>query len=72
MPMYTYECPHCGHEFQWIRTIAQREIADCPKCEGFANRAAEIELEQGFEVNPHKVGGILPSGEKIVYDDSKY
>ena len=38
MPMYTYQCRVCGHEYRYVREIAKRDDPlVCPKC-GYDNK----------------------------------
>lgn len=32
MPLYEYTCSACGHRFEQIRSMAERNNANCPKC----------------------------------------
>ncbi|MBE5809067.1 MAG: zinc ribbon domain-containing protein [Clostridiales bacterium] len=32
MPLYDYKCPKCGHRFEVLKTISERENAVCEKC----------------------------------------
>ena len=33
MPVYEYQFPHCGNEFELLRSFAQAEApAPCPRC----------------------------------------
>jgi len=34
MPLYEYECEHCGHRFEVIQKFSDAPIAVCPKCAG--------------------------------------
>jgi putative FmdB family regulatory protein len=36
MPTYVFRCVKCGHEFERVMTVTQREKArpSCPKCKG--------------------------------------
>lgn len=34
MPLYEYECEHCGHRFEVIQKFSDAPIAVCPKCSG--------------------------------------
>ena len=34
MPIYLYKCKDCGHEFEEMRIIAERnEETECPECQ---------------------------------------
>jgi putative FmdB family regulatory protein len=32
MPIYEYECPSCGHEFEKIQQFSDPPIKRCPQC----------------------------------------
>ncbi|MFH2145543.1 MAG: FmdB family zinc ribbon protein [Candidatus Omnitrophota bacterium] len=32
MPTYDYECPKCGHEFEFLQNITDKPLSKCPKC----------------------------------------
>ncbi|HIU33111.1 MAG TPA: zinc ribbon domain-containing protein [Candidatus Pullichristensenella excrementigallinarum] len=32
MPLYAYKCPSCGHKFEVLRSINERENVVCEKC----------------------------------------
>jgi putative FmdB family regulatory protein len=32
MPIYEYECPSCGHEFEKIQKFSDPELKKCPEC----------------------------------------
>lgn len=32
MPLYDYRCTVCGHRFEELRSISQRDTAVCEKC----------------------------------------
>ena len=34
MPLYSYQCNKCGHEFEDVRNIAERYDTTCPICGG--------------------------------------
>ncbi|MDD6882509.1 MAG: zinc ribbon domain-containing protein [Eubacteriales bacterium] len=38
MPLYEYECAHCGHRFEKMLGISQRENVVCEKCGGEVRR----------------------------------
>lgn len=33
LPLYDYKCSACGHAFTQLRPVAERENAQCPRCE---------------------------------------
>lgn len=44
MPMYDYQCPHCGEAFEELRPMAERDTAACPRC----GKTAEKQLSNFF------------------------
>ena len=32
MPLYDYRCTACGHRFELLRSISERDTAVCEKC----------------------------------------
>lgn len=32
MPIYEYECPSCGHEFEKIQKFSDAPVKRCPEC----------------------------------------
>jgi putative FmdB family regulatory protein len=32
MPIYEYECRHCGHEFEEMQRITADPLTECPAC----------------------------------------
>jgi putative FmdB family regulatory protein len=34
MPLYEYQCDHCGHRFEAIRKFSDAPLEHCPKCDG--------------------------------------
>ena len=32
MPIYTYECDSCGHQFDQSQSINDERLKTCPKC----------------------------------------
>lgn len=33
MPVYTYRCTNCDHEFEHMQSIKDDSIPSCPECE---------------------------------------
>lgn len=70
MPLYDYQCPDCGEQFEELRSLAERAHADCPKCGAradkmlssfFTNRGSTGASRGGSSV-PSCGGGGLPGG----------
>ena len=34
MPLYEYECSHCGHAFEVVQKAHGQPLKKCPKCSG--------------------------------------
>lgn len=32
MPIYAFECPACGHEFERLQKLSDADPTDCPAC----------------------------------------
>lgn len=32
MPIYQYQCQHCGHELEALQKISDAPLTDCPEC----------------------------------------
>lgn len=32
MPIYEYQCQHCGHKFDKLQKISDEPLTDCPDC----------------------------------------
>ena len=38
MPLYDYQCNHCGHRFEVRQGIKEDPLTTCPQCEGSIRR----------------------------------
>jgi putative FmdB family regulatory protein len=38
MPLYEYECGRCAHKFELRRSFSEGASANCPQCNGVAQR----------------------------------
>jgi putative FmdB family regulatory protein len=60
MPIYEYECSHCGHKFELKQSFHDKPQAECPKCKKKAKRvfhpAPIIFKGSGFYVTDHRKG----------------
>jgi len=57
MPVYEYECVHCGHRFEIKQSFHDKPQAECPQCKKKAKRvfhpAPIIFKGSGFYVTDH-------------------
>lgn len=42
MPLYEYECVSCKYRFEEIRSIRDRDTAECPKCGMFTEKQVSV------------------------------
>jgi len=60
MPIYEYECTHCGHHFEIKQGFHDKPQADCPQCKKKAKRVFHpspiIFKGSGFYVTDHRKG----------------
>jgi len=58
MPIYEYECRHCGHHFELKQGFHDKPQADCPECSKKAKRVFHpspiIFKGSGFYVTDHR------------------
>ncbi|MEJ2668709.1 MAG: zinc ribbon domain-containing protein [Gammaproteobacteria bacterium] len=38
MPIYEYQCEHCGHKFETMQRMSDDPLTDCPACQESALR----------------------------------
>ena len=61
MPIYEYECIHCGHRFELKQGFHDKPQAECPQCKKKAKRvfhpAPIIFKGSGFYVTDHRKRG---------------
>ena len=74
MPLYTYRCKECEHEFDIRQSFSEDSLTDCPNCEKPAlrkviNQVGVVFKGTGFYVNDSKSNNpAAPSGK--AKDDS--
>ena len=58
MPVYEYECRHCGHHFELKQGFHDKPQAECPQCQKKAKRVFHptpiIFKGSGFYVTDHR------------------
>jgi putative FmdB family regulatory protein len=58
MPIYEYECRHCGHRFELKQGFHDKPQAECPECKKKAKRVFRpspiIFKGSGFYVTDHR------------------
>lgn len=69
MPLYTYRCKECEHEFEIRQSFSEDALTDCPNCEKSAlrkviNQVGVVFKGKGFYVNDSKGNNsAAPSGK---------
>lgn len=67
MPIYEYECIHCGHRFEVKQGFHDKPQAECPECNKKAKRvfhpAPIIFKGSGFYVTDHRKHAELVAGK---------
>ena len=65
MPIYEYQCTHCHHEFELMRSIHEAEQdATCPRCQSMGQRmASTIAIKMGPYIRPSKKVSLSSPGE---------
>ncbi len=41
MPIYEYECEHCGVRFERLQRMSDAPLTDCPECGGHIHRVMQ-------------------------------
>jgi putative FmdB family regulatory protein len=58
MPIYEYECIHCGHHFELKQSFHDKPEAKCPRCKKKAKRVFHptpvIFKGSGFYITDHR------------------
>jgi putative FmdB family regulatory protein len=74
MPIYEYECIHCGHHFELKQSYHDKPEGKCPQCKKKARRVFHpspiIFKGSGFYVTDHRKGTDSSTG-KPASDSSK-
>lgn len=60
MPIYSYRCNECGHEFEQRQRMSDDPLTDCPVCEGGVRRVVNsvgiVFKGNGFFVTDNRNG----------------
>ncbi len=76
MPIYEYECEHCGVRFEKLQRMIEDSLTECPECGGHIHRVMQpvgvIFKGSGFYVtdNKGKSSTNIPANKKD--DESKH
>ena len=57
MPLYDYRCTECGHRFEMLRSISERDTAKCEKCGGKVERVYQGKCAFGAPKGSGGCGG---------------
>lgn len=67
MPMYTYKCQNCGHEFEQRQRMTEAPLTECPVCEGSVRRVVNsvgvVFKGSGFYVTDTRNGNSTTNGK---------
>ncbi len=69
MPIYTYRCKECDHEFEIRQRMTDDPLTECPVCHGeirrVVNSVGVVFKGKGFYVTDNRSGqsATLPSGK---------
>ncbi|MFT5194637.1 MAG: putative FmdB family regulatory protein [Cellvibrionaceae bacterium] len=69
MPLYTYRCKECEHQFDIRQSFSEDSLTDCPNCEHPAlrkviNQVGVVFRGKGFYVNDSKSNNPAAPGGK--------
>lgn len=75
MPLYTYRCKECEHEFDIRQSFSEDSLTDCPNCEKPAlrkviNQVGVVFRGSGFYVNDSKSNNSAAPGGSSKSDGS--
>ncbi len=60
MPIYSYRCKECGHEFEQRQRMSADALTDCPECNGrirrVVNSVGVVFKGSGFYVTDNRNG----------------
>ncbi|GAB4277312.1 MAG: zinc ribbon domain-containing protein [Candidatus Promineifilaceae bacterium] len=60
MPIYTYRCNDCGHEFELRQRMMDDPLTECPECEGYIRRVVNsvgvVFKGSGFYITDNRGG----------------
>ena len=73
MPLYTYRCKECEHQFDIRQSFSEDSLTDCPNCEQPAlrkviNQVGVVFKGTGFYVNDSKSNNPAAPGGKSKSD----
>lgn len=70
MPIYTYRCSECGHEFEQRQRMAGASLTDCPVCVGRIRRVVNsvgiVFKGSGFYITDNRNGSSSNGATKNV------
>ena len=74
MPLYTYRCKECEHQFDIRQSFSEDALVDCPNCEQPAlrkviNQVGVVFKGSGFYVNDSKSNNSAAPGGKSKSDN---
>ncbi|MCA9995609.1 MAG: zinc ribbon domain-containing protein [Anaerolineales bacterium] len=74
MPLYTYRCNDCNHEFEVRQRMSDNPLTECPVCEGEVRRVVNsvgvVFKGSGFYVTDNRSGKTKNSNVTAKRDDA--
>ncbi|MCB9431172.1 MAG: FmdB family transcriptional regulator [Ardenticatenaceae bacterium] len=74
MPLYTYRCNDCNHEFEARQRMSDDPLTECPVCEGEVRRVVNsvgvVFKGSGFYVTDNRSGKAKNSNATTKKDDA--
>lgn len=75
MPVYTYRCKNCGHEFQTRQRMTDDPLKECPVCEGEVRRVISsvgvVYKGKGFYVTDNRSSNLNGKGKSASKSEEK-
>lgn len=74
MPLYTYRCNDCDHEFQIRQRMVDDPLTECPVCEGSIRRVVSsvgvVFKGSGFYVTDNRTSKVNGRGSRSTTKES--
>ena len=65
MPLYSYRCHECEHEFEDMRRVDDRLIPESEPCPSCSTSGVRVALNASMWVDAYKLGLVKPKGDFV-------